>query len=133
MVENLRLLFQDVNAVHINRYGSLQDWIHEASGKKYWNQLVNCLLHPNTPLLERPAAWGPPPSWRARRATNSRCPADHDGDNGDDGDNDDGNNDGGNEDGNDGDNRSNRCHQPSPLPQQAPPPTQATTKQPAPP
>jgi hypothetical protein len=31
MVENLRLLFRDVNTVHINRFGSLWDWINEAS------------------------------------------------------------------------------------------------------
>jgi hypothetical protein len=66
MVGNLCLLFQDVTTMHINRYGSLRDWIHEASNKKYWCQLVNCLLHPTTPLPERPAAWGPLPSWRAR-------------------------------------------------------------------
>ncbi len=66
MVENLRLLFQDVNTVHINRFGLLQDWIHEASNKKYWNQLVDRLLHPSTPLPERPEAWGPLPLWRAQ-------------------------------------------------------------------
>jgi hypothetical protein len=32
MVENLPLLFQDVNTVHIDRFGSLRDWIHEALG-----------------------------------------------------------------------------------------------------
>ena len=33
MVENLRLLFQDVPTVTIDCFGSLRDWIHEASNK----------------------------------------------------------------------------------------------------
>jgi hypothetical protein len=74
MVENLRLLFQDVNTVHIDQFGSLQDWIHKASDKGYWNQLVDRLLNPNMPLPDRLEAWGPLPSWRARRATNGRRP-----------------------------------------------------------
>ena len=36
MVENLRLLFQDVPTVQIDRYGSLRNWIHEALNEKYW-------------------------------------------------------------------------------------------------
>jgi hypothetical protein len=74
MVENLRLLFQDIPTVQIDRYGSLRSWIHEASNKRYWNQLVDRLLHPNTPTPERPADWGPLPSWQARRATNGPTP-----------------------------------------------------------
>ena len=34
MVENIRLLFQDVTTVNINRFGSLRNWIHEASNEK---------------------------------------------------------------------------------------------------
>jgi hypothetical protein len=106
MVENLRLLFQDVPTVHIDCYGSLRDWIHKASDNIYWNQLVDCLLHPNTPLPEHPAAWGPLPSRRARRAANNnQRPADHDEDNNDNEDNDD-----------NGNNESNRYHQPPPSP-----------------
>ena len=52
MVENLRLLFQDIPTVQIDRYGSLRSWIHEASNKWYWNQRVDRLLHPNTPTPE---------------------------------------------------------------------------------
>jgi hypothetical protein len=74
MVENLRLLFQDIPTVQIDRHGSLRSWIHEASNEKYWNQLVDRLLHPNTPTPERPADWGPQPSWQARRATNGSTP-----------------------------------------------------------
>jgi hypothetical protein len=59
MVENLRLLFQDIPTVQINRHGSLRNWIHEASNENYWNQIVDRLLHPNTPTPERPADWGP--------------------------------------------------------------------------
>ena len=40
MVENLRLLFQDIPTVQIDRHGSLRSWIHEASNEKYWCQLV---------------------------------------------------------------------------------------------
>ena len=74
MVKNLRLLFQDIPTVQIDRYGSLRSWIHKASNKWYWNQLVDRLLHPNTPTPERPADWGPLPSWQARRATNGPTP-----------------------------------------------------------
>ena len=77
MVENIRLLFQDVTTVNIDCFGSLRDWINEASNEEYWKQLVARLLNPRTPLPERPEAWGPLPSWRARRDTSSRCPADY--------------------------------------------------------
>jgi hypothetical protein len=77
MVENLRLLFQDVTTVNIDRFGSLRVWIHEASHEEYWNQLVTRLLNPCTPIPERPEAWGPLPSWRSRRDTNSRRPTDN--------------------------------------------------------
>ena len=68
MVENLRLLFQEVPSVHIDHHGSLRNWIHEASHEKYWCQLVERLLHPTTPLPDRPNDWGPLPSWQRRRA-----------------------------------------------------------------
>ena len=71
MVKNLQLLFRDIPTAHIDQYGSLCNWIHEASNKKYWGQLVDRLLHPTTPLPERPADWGPLPSWQARRNTTS--------------------------------------------------------------
>ena len=66
MVENIRLLLQDVTTVNIDCFGSLRNWIHEASNEEYWNQLVARLLNPCTPLPERPEAWGPLPSWHAR-------------------------------------------------------------------
>jgi hypothetical protein len=50
MVENLRLLFHNVPTIQIDRYGSLRTWIHEASNKTYWCQLVDRLLHPSMPL-----------------------------------------------------------------------------------
>ena len=74
MVENLQLLFCDIPTVHIDRYGSLRNWIHEASNKQYWGQLVDRLIHPATPLPERPADWGPLPSWQARRNTSGHPP-----------------------------------------------------------
>ena len=66
MVENLRLLFRDVNTVHIDRFGSLRDWINEASNEDYWNQLVKCLLHPDMLIPEQPKTWGPLPPWRTQ-------------------------------------------------------------------
>jgi len=84
MVENLRLLFKDINTVNIDRFGSLRDWIHEANDEGYWNQLVKHLLHPDTPLPARPESWGPLPSWRARHDNNGRrTPADDDDDDND--------------------------------------------------
>jgi hypothetical protein len=62
MVENLRLLFQDVPTVRIDQYGSLRNWIHEALSEKFWCQLVERPLHPSTPLPDRPDDWGPLPS-----------------------------------------------------------------------
>ncbi len=76
MVKNLRLLFQDNHTVQIDRYGSLRTWIHKATNKKYWCQLVGQLLHPSTPLPDRPAEWGPLPSWQARRAAADQQPTD---------------------------------------------------------
>jgi len=74
MVENLRLLFQDTPTIQIDRHGSPRSWIHKASNKKYWCQLVNRLLHPTTPLPDRPDDWGPLPSWQARRTAAGRRP-----------------------------------------------------------
>jgi hypothetical protein len=58
MVENLRLLLQDVNTVNIDHFGSLRDWINEANDEGYWKQLVKRLLHPDTPISERPKHGG---------------------------------------------------------------------------
>ncbi len=74
MVENLRFLFQDVPTIQIDQYGSLRTWIHEASNKKYWCQPVDQLLHPSTPLSDRPADWGPLVSWQACRAAAGHQP-----------------------------------------------------------
>ena len=74
MAKNLCLLFQDILTVQINQHGSLCSWIHEASNEKYWCQLVDQLLHPATPVPERPADWRPLPSWQARHATNGPPP-----------------------------------------------------------
>ncbi len=57
MVQNLQLIFECVPTTTINRYGSLKDWINEASDKRYWTVLVQCLLHFDAPLPERPTAW----------------------------------------------------------------------------
>ena len=70
MIKNLRLLFQDIPTVQIDQHGSLRSWIHEASNEKYWCQLVDRLLHPATPVPERPADWGPLSSWQAHCTTN---------------------------------------------------------------
>ncbi len=123
MVENLHLLFQDITTVHIDHYRSLRDWIHKASNKKYWNQLVNRLLHLSTLLPEHPAAWGPLPSWSVHWATNNnQRPANHDEDNGD--------NENNNDNGND---KSNGRHQPPPSPQHAPSPREPPTSSLSPP
>ena len=52
MIKNLRLLFQDIPTVQIDRHGSRCSWIHEALNEKYWCQLVDQLLHPVTPVPE---------------------------------------------------------------------------------
>ncbi len=125
MVENLRLLFRDVNTVHIDRFGSLRDWINEASNEDYWNQLVKCLLHPDMPIPERPKTWGPLPPWRTQRAANRQCPPDHNADN--DKDNENSSNAGSNHsDGNRESHRDEESHgrrqrQHPPLPRRAPP------------
>ena len=74
MVENFRLLFQDVPTIQIDQYGSLRSWIHEASNEIYWCQLVNRLLYPSTPLPDRPNDWGPLPSWQAHCTAAGRSP-----------------------------------------------------------
>jgi hypothetical protein len=70
MVQNLQLLFKNVPTTTINRYGSLKDWINEASDEKYWTALVQCLLHSYAPLPEQPPTWGPTP----RRSTRVPLP-----------------------------------------------------------
>jgi hypothetical protein len=121
-----------VNTVHINCFGSLQDWIiNEARNKDYWNQLVKRLLHPDTPTPERPETWGPLPSWRARQAANRQCPTDHDADY--DKDDENSSNAGSNNgDGNRENHHDKGSHGPGqrqhpPLPWRAPPRAQATT------
>jgi hypothetical protein len=124
MVENLRLLFQDVNTVYIDRFGSLRDLINEANDEGYWKQLVKRLLHPDTPIPERPETWGPLPSWHARRAAGGRRPPDYDADDDDDDEEDDSND--GNDDrrhhreGHRDESRRRERHQPPPSPR--PPP-----------
>jgi hypothetical protein len=51
LVKNLQFLFNHVPTTSINRYG-----LHiEASDEKYWTRLVQCLLHSDAPLPERPS------------------------------------------------------------------------------
>ena len=124
MVENLRLLFQDVNTVYIDRFGSLQDWINEANDEGYWKQLVKRLLHSDTPLPERPETWGPLPSWHARRADGGRRPPDRDADDDDD-DEEDNSNDGNDDsryhrEGHRNESRRREQHQPPPSPRSPP-------------
>ncbi len=124
MVENLRLLFQDVNTVYIDRFGSLQDWINEANDEGYWKQLVKRLLHSDTPLPESPETWGPLPSWHARRADGGRRPPDRDADDDDD-DEEDNSNDGNDDsryhrEGHRNESRRREQHQPPPSPRSPP-------------
>ena len=126
MVENIRLLFQDVTTVNIDRFGSQRNWIHEASNKEYWNRLVARLLNPHTLLPECPEAWGPLPSWHARRDTSNRCPADYESDDNDD---EDGNDDSHNNR-NDSDNKSRERQQPPPSPRRTPPPHEPRSHRP---
>jgi hypothetical protein len=70
IVRHLRLLFARILEVVIDDYGSVRDWLREASNKKYWEQLVECLLAPRTPLPTRPTNW-PPPRRRSPRTHNS--------------------------------------------------------------
>ena len=125
IVENLRLLFQDVNTVNIDRFGSLRDWINEANDEGYWKQLVKRLLHPDTPIPERPETWGPLPSWHAQRAAGGERPSHRDAD--DDDDNDEDNSSDGNDDsrhhreGRRDDSQRREWHQPPPSPRHSPP------------
>ena len=125
MVENIPLLFQDVTTVNIDRFGSLHNWIHKDSNKECWNQLVACLLNPRMPLPERPEAWGPLPSWRARRDTSNQCPADYESD-----DDDDDGNDNNHNTRNDSDNKSRERQQPPPSPRRTPPPHEPRSHRP---
>jgi len=123
MVENLRLLFQDVNTVNIDRFGFLRDWINEANNEGYWNQLVKCLLHPDTLIPEHPETWGLLPSWRAQRAAGGRRPSECDADDKDDddeGDSNDGNDDSRHHrEGHRNESRRREWHQPPPSPQRS--------------
>jgi hypothetical protein len=59
-VRNLRLLFKKVPKVVINDYGSVKDCFQEALHKKYWTQLIQCLLDNQAPLPTWPTEWTPP-------------------------------------------------------------------------
>ncbi len=69
MVKHIHLFLQEIPTVQIDQHGFLRSWIHEASNEKYWCQLVDQLLHPARPVLERPVDRGPLPSWQACCAT----------------------------------------------------------------
>ena len=126
MIVNLRLLFQDVNTVTIDRFGSLQNLINEANNEGYCSQFVKRLLHPDKPIPERPETWGPIPLWHARRAAGGRCPSNCDTDNNDD-DDDEGNSNDSNDnrrhrrEGHHDESRRREQHQSPPSPRRSPP------------
>ena len=55
IVKNLRLLFANVPEVTIDQYCSLKNWINEALDKKYWNDLLACLIDCQATNPSRPA------------------------------------------------------------------------------
>jgi hypothetical protein len=57
IVKNLCLLFANVPEVTIDKYGSLKDWIKEASHEQYWNQLVTCLTNRQATIPVHPDKW----------------------------------------------------------------------------
>jgi hypothetical protein len=60
IVKNLCLLFDNIPEVTINNYGSLKNWIQEALKKKYWNDLIMCLLNQQATIPLRPNEWPQP-------------------------------------------------------------------------
>ena len=57
IVKNLRLLFANIPEVTIDGYGSLKNWIREASHEQYWDQLVACLIVRQAEIPTRPDEW----------------------------------------------------------------------------
>ena len=124
MVKNLRLLFRDVNTVHINCFGSLQDWINEASNKTTGTNSSNAFF-----ILTRRYQSNPKHGDRCHRGAHDKLltdsPPDHNAD--DDNDNENSSNAGSNHaDGNRESHREEGSHgqgqrQHPPLPRRAPP------------
>ena len=67
IVKNLKLLFDRVDDVIIDDFGTLKDWINEASDELYWEKLIKCMLHPEEQLPDRPTTWN-----RRRRSARNR-------------------------------------------------------------
>jgi hypothetical protein len=60
IVKNLCLLFANVPEVTINDYSSLKNWIQEVLDKKYWNDLIECLLNRKATIPPHPNEWPRP-------------------------------------------------------------------------
>ncbi len=60
IVKNLCHLFANVPEVTINDYSSLKNLIQEALDKKYWNDLIECLLDQQATIPPRPNEWPRP-------------------------------------------------------------------------
>jgi hypothetical protein len=128
----LTLLFWDVNTVHINHFGSLQDWINEESNEDYCNQLVKAssILPPR---YQSDPKHGDCCHLGAHGKLLTQCPTDHDAD--DDKDNENSSNAGSNNC--DGNRESHRDEgsigrgqrQHPPLPRRAPPAHEPTAVQ----
>ena len=68
LVSNLCLFFERLHELYIDPwYGTLKDWIYEASDERYWNQLIQCLLHPSKKLPARTETWN-----RRRQSSRNR-------------------------------------------------------------
>ena len=57
IVKYLRLLFLNVPEVNIDDFGSLKNWIQEAKDKKYWGNLIECLLDRQATIPLYPDEW----------------------------------------------------------------------------
>ena len=57
MVKNLCLLFANVPEVTNDDYGSLENWIKDASNEQYWTQLMVYLIDRQSAMPARPDKW----------------------------------------------------------------------------
>jgi hypothetical protein len=51
------LLFANAREVTIDDYGSLKNWIQKALNKKFWNDMITCLLDQKATISLRPDKW----------------------------------------------------------------------------
>ena len=74
LCEALKRLLEDVNGIHIDSFGSLNEWYFDALDKKFWNDCIEHRRNPEKPAPERPNRGA---SYNSRRSNRNRQQSNH--------------------------------------------------------